>query len=535
MLKLAHPYRTEQVIAALQAANPSKKQTYNKSLRIWEKYVRLMTYAIRKSIFLAPDYLIEQDYLAIEWKKLNRRLGHCRRFEYLTWFHENFPLVDIVRKGTTGELTVIEMKYNLELETKDFLTAKESSSNEECFKNIYGEYFPIILQWIDSGLADPNVDWVSLNRLSLESYILANLAEQAKANNQQHLKTLQHNMCMALDLWQCASYCEQGELGFGIPQIVSESAYGRRYYRGLNLQNISKVVRHAALGRCYQYDLDASVFAWQYHQVKQIDPSFSAPATLEYLDHKSSIRRRLAKELKISTSFQYRLDRIKEIITAIGFGAPSHIEDHYWLKNNRWEQPAIQSIIKSPQARRELLSDPWLKEFIKEQQLMRRMIVNANRSTLEKLHFLYQADRLQINKALSYLYQQDERTTIERLIRASRQRGDFLLLVHDGFYTSQAQKIIEIKELLQAINPWANISMEKHKPYTFHDDSAHKTLIQEMEKRAHAGYIPQEILINYQRIQNHSYIYNQYKAKDEYDDGCRLTSEYDPELDPFNQ
>jgi hypothetical protein len=103
------------------------------------------------------------------------------------------------------------------------------------------------------------------------------------------------------------------------------------------------------------------------------------------------------------------------------------------------------------------------------------------------------------------------------------------------FYTSQAQKIVEIKELLQAMNPWANISMEKHKSYTFHDDSAHKMLIQEMEKRAHDGYIPQDILINYQRIQNHSYIYNQYKAKDEYDDGCRLTSEYDPELDPFNQ
>ena len=530
MLKINHPYLEEDVIRSLQLANPSKKQTDHRCIELWRTYLQEITFAIRKSIRMAPQAEIDQDQIPIEWLKLSNKLGHCRRFHYLNWFHAHFPLVNIIRKGTPGELTMIKMKYDLEFSEQDFEIAAASKTSQACFEYLYNDYRDILIAWIDSGYNTELVDWVPLDRASLEAYILANSSEQVNSQVPEHIRTLKRNMVMAIDLYQCADFCQQQELGFGIPQIVSESEFGRRYYRGLNLQNVSKIVRHAALGTCYQYDIDTSVFSWQYHITKTIDPQFPAPATLEYLDHKRAIRNKLARELQIPTSFGYRVERVKEIITAIGFGADAENVERYWLEGDRWQQPSIQTIIKDPRARRLLLADPWIREFVKEQQKMRKLIVGYFRKELDSDQFLHQHGKFTANKILAYLYQHDERFQIEQLARNSREQGDFLLLVHDGFYTRRPQRLLELRECLQQINPWASISVDPHPGYTFHDDRAHKEFIKEEERRANQGQIPDKIGKNNEKIMKSALLP---KNNKEFYQSHKIQAEYQPELDPF--
>ncbi|NBY62613.1 MAG: hypothetical protein EBQ70_00260, partial [Betaproteobacteria bacterium] len=49
-----------------------------------------------------------------------------------------------------------------------------------------------------------------------------------------------------------------------LPMKKHSSYFGRTYYTGrLNVQSIRKVLRHAMLGDCYEYDIRSSVVAWK--------------------------------------------------------------------------------------------------------------------------------------------------------------------------------------------------------------------------------------------------------------------------------
>ena len=49
-----------------------------------------------------------------------------------------------------------------------------------------------------------------------------------------------------------------------LPMQKHDSHFGRTYYTGrLNVQSIRKILRHAMLGDCYEYDIRSSVVAWK--------------------------------------------------------------------------------------------------------------------------------------------------------------------------------------------------------------------------------------------------------------------------------
>src|SRR6056300_929925 len=103
---------------------------------------------------------------------------------------------------------------------------------------------------------DSNIDWAPVDLKSIDAYIRANRAIQNRQDyHDRYLKDAEKIQIIAK------------EYDGYLPQIVRESAFGRRYYEGLNLQNTSRVVRAAALGDCYQWDISNSVWAWKYHVV----------------------------------------------------------------------------------------------------------------------------------------------------------------------------------------------------------------------------------------------------------------------------
>ena len=533
MIKIQHPYQDQVVIDSILQTHQSRKFKHEQAKRLWKKYQSLILGHIQKSILLVNKDQIEQGYLFINLKSLTHNLGRYEgKYYWSHWFQNHFPLVEIIKKGNnfSGELTMVELKYDLEYDL-DFETAAEKPDQSHCVYYVYQDYLNDLYKW-DEGQSDL-FDFVRLDRRSLESYILATDHLINNSTETYKLKTYRYNLQVAITLYQCACFFEKANYEFGIPQRISESEYGRRYYRSLNLQNIPKIVRHAALGTCWQYDIESSVFAWQYHVVKQIDPTLNWPATLEYIDLKTAIRRRLTEHLKFNVSNEYKIDLVKQVITAIGFGSQANANESRWQKGSTWEKPAIDKIIHDPKSRYHLLQDKWLREFITEQRKMKSKIISHYYNDLIQIPFLLDKMKLRKNKAISYLYQQAERQLINVLVDSSKNRNEFLLLVHDGFYTSRPQKLLDLREKLMEVNPWAKISMEHHRGYIFHNDKDHRTFIQEQEQLANQGHIPQEVAKNYKRIQNKLYLHTEYRAQDEYDNGYRSESHYDYELDPF--
>ena len=90
---------------------------------------------------------------------------------------------------------------------------------------------------------------------------------------------------------------------------------GRIQGHGISLQRISKEVRHAALGRCHRYDFKAASYALMTSLALQLDPTLNVAVLRDYIKNRTSIRKRIAKDIGISE------DWMKSIFTSLGFGA----------------------------------------------------------------------------------------------------------------------------------------------------------------------------------------------------------------------
>jgi hypothetical protein len=530
MLKIEHLYTTNEVVARLKKDNPSKKQTTAVSLAKWNKYLNLMSMAFQKSIILARNSQIEDNTLPIEWEKMHDALGKNRNFTYLNWFHKNFPLVRIIRKGTPGTLTMTEPLFNISI------ASASRQTPQDAFKEMYSSYFNELIAWGDGD--QTVVDFVPIDTRSLQAFIDSNISATKTAKNSNHIDALKSNQIYARTILLIAQHFESQGWAPGIPQIISESEFGRRYYRGLNLQNCPKIVRNAALGNSFQYDLHASVFAWRYATAKKINPSIKLPYTLEYLDEKDQRRRQLADALEIRVSNKSKIEIIKQLLTAIGFGGRMGNDQVSWVdKTGTRQYLSISKIIKSSSAREKLLAHPWLAGFIKEQKIISKIIFDAHKESVRSIKCLegdHTGGKLSVNKVLAYLYQQEERRIMDMLTESSKQKGTFLLLVHDGFYTSHPVKLVELREQLNQENEYAAITKEEHSAWGFNaDEQSHRIKIIEQELIANNGFIPNNVLKNYIRMEHLFDDKKHYSASDEFDNGLREESEYDIELDPF--
>lgn len=64
-------------------------------------------------------------------------------------------------------------------------------------------------------------------------------------------------------------------------QKKKPSEFGRMYYEGLSVQNASKQLREAMLGRCYEYDLKSAVFSWKMLYAKEAVAAEKLDQTVE--------------------------------------------------------------------------------------------------------------------------------------------------------------------------------------------------------------------------------------------------------------
>jgi hypothetical protein len=383
----------------------------------------------------------------------------CDKKRYYVWstfqqFKER--VFDIISSGDNlrGKLTMATSQYSLE----DIIMA--SGTCEELWHHVYG---PLLTSNAVEGV---DYDLVPVDLKSLGNYIKHNLSKQDSGVSLSYSEALRRNLKHAQKIYMLA------EAGDGLlMQVIKNSVFGRKYYIGPNLQNVPKEVRHAALGKCVEYDIQCSVFAWKldaYHDCARVrGERVSASYTLEYIDSKTAMRKRLAKVV-FGTDDDWAVNIIKEFITAIGFGARKNAVGY--VEDGVYHRTALNEIITSREKLETALNDPWVDNFINEQAVMNKYILETDgigEALKQVPELVDRRGALKSNAAIAYLYQQSERRVLNDMLTVCDGR-EVLLTVHDCFYVRLKlgnERWAQLREVLQKHGQYYKPGVTEHLPW----------------------------------------------------------------------
>ena len=397
------------------------------------------------------------DLYHIRISKIKRKLGQYtldgKRLYWLDWFEASpYSLYTIVERGSnlTEENTKVTLNY--EIADAEELTAWPREAIQEYYKKSIKDvedYF------------DTPIDLQSLNIFIQRCLNVESMGRWDNKTQSYKWATDEYKDKAAENLKQAVCILKLQEDN-KLNQAYKYSEFGRLYFMGLNLQNSSKELRHAALGHCYSIDIDVCSQAWKVHLCETINSNIKMGHTRSLIKDKNWFRSQLAKVLG-----DKHQGRAKQIITAIGFGAD--IEASPWpTGNDNYKLPAIREIINKEEV--ELLTNSrWFMEFIDEQKSMNKLVLertmldNAKEDMPECVKD--RAGRINKNKVMAYLYQQAEYKYLAEIMKYVIDRfgqEELLLPVHDAVYIKHKINRAELISALQQLNPYLSVEITEH-------------------------------------------------------------------------
>jgi hypothetical protein len=345
-----------------------------------------------------------------------------------------------------------------------------------------------------------NLEMIPIDMNSLDNFIITSEQELKNDINQSHELTIRRNIRQAKYIKIISKFFYSINNQHMLPQIPNPSPYGRLYYKGINIQNISKEVRQAVLGEHYVYDLNAAVYAIKLMMVKDIlkkngvDHFGHFTYTKEYLDLKSQIRTKLSKHI---LRYPNPEKLVKEAITAIGFGA--RIGGGSWQIDGQWHTTSIEDIIMNPVDRHNFMNDPWITQFVREQQAITTMITDHFKEdtvfidSLINIPNMFKNGRVRKSQLMSYLFQHTEKMIMDQITKSI----PVVARVHDSFITKQklsSEQITDIKVILSKCDPQMTIDCEElsawSKPYDEDEEELiERKQLEKFKKEAYDRYL----------------------------------------------
>ncbi|OAH42752.1 hypothetical protein AX777_05810 [Sphingobium yanoikuyae] len=423
--------------------------------------------AVMSMIVPKLPFLMEGDETYVSTHKL---MNECRDFNYKNerfwvWneFKDIFPLVIEQVKGSNLTRTTIGNEKN----TKVTITNKRFIAmllNERAPATVFEELFK------NANLNEADVEPIEIDMENLQNYIENTQYALDKATATALRAKLEKSLYQAQLVYKVGEHT-LAEAGVAfLPMMPSKSPFGRTYYKGLNIQNVTKEVRSAIIGPHFQYDMNAAVYAVklamlnEYHGGENnIINGLIGNRTREYLDNKTAIRNRLAKEVftHVDITWDYKVRNIKNALTAIGFGAKA--SSGFWFDNNSVKGPALTEIIKDKVARETFLNDPFVVAFLSEQQEIEDDILamlRANERYDEICEVIREANDTngKVTKSLlmAYAYQQYETFLMDIAVGILAQyRISVKARIHDAFIVMQK---VPAKVMDEIIAAWGNYS-----------------------------------------------------------------------------
>lgn len=438
-----------------QMPQPKRGQKRN-DIDLLNRYVNLVVRELalnvrRKDQTILNIYHIRRARLA---RELGQYSFNNKRHYWLHWFEQQpCSLYSIVETGSNinEENTQVKLQWeflnDLDLETVP--------------KELIIEHYDQLNSKDPSSVIGTPIDLKSL-RLFIERTRTAIKTKQRWSTKQnkfvwaspEWIEKAEINLKQAVQIERLA---DTGEL----IQPLQSSEFGRTYLGGINLQNCSKTVRHAALGHCYSIDFSVCSNAWRLHVAQMIDPQFYAPHTLRLIKDKNQFRWDVARIIG-----DRHIGRVKTLITSIGFGA--NLTSKCWPSGGDYEAPAIKEILGDYEIE-QLQNCSWFIEFLAEQDAMTKIICDDMLAGIDKKDIVDcvkdKAGRIQRSKIMAYLYQHAEASYLCDLLEyviTRFGRNEILLTVHDCVYLRHSVNMAEVNSRLQQLNPYLVAERTEH-------------------------------------------------------------------------
>jgi len=418
-----------------------------KTNKYWLKYLTVLsTYTMKSYLTLNHTKPMNFPY--------GKAFNECGDFiyekkRYYVWkeFGQGIPYIQLITKGSniTHKNSEIIIK-----DTRHLQWAIDTQNKDDIVGLYYGDCDDTT-----------TFDIAPIDMLSLTSYISKNEDSLAKVTSHAVKATIQKDLTKAKTIKLIAEYFYPVYNMPILPQRISSSSYGRRYYKGINLQYCNKILRHACLGKCYEYDLKTAVYGIKLMVAQNIAESDQSinwdeqyPRTKEYIEHKEVIRDTLAEYL---TVYGDGTKLIKQVLTAVGFGAT--------ISSPSWSGSAIASIVKNIEERKALLKDVWLIDFIHEQKHLTDYITSFYLKDPDFIHSIKDMGKMNKKQVMSYIFQTLEYQLMNEICKHIPDKI-IQLRVHDAVYTRSpifGADMAEIKLTLQAICPYITLDHDKKK------------------------------------------------------------------------
>ncbi|WP_448504192.1 hypothetical protein [Limnohabitans sp.] len=506
---------SEALSVALKRAMPKT----NKAELALEKYTSVLESHLEQSLLHMDDNMYRFfKHFYVSTHKLTLEVGQFvidGKRQYLHKWMEanNLNLVHVVRTGLKGadystvgltqHVTMIDAMDINQLRKKtidelDALLNDKTLTDADFFYKLFPDFLTMTQKQIGK-----EYDLCPVDVKSLKQFIVF-LTKRANMMNDVKKQML---------IRQARAIVRIAEAGNNtLPMKKNPSHFGRMYYTGrLNVQSMHKILRHAMLGDCYEYDIRSSVvawklgFAWYICDRNGITPeefTKSFKICLAYLGDKKTFRETIRQKTfgnSTAISEDKQLDVVKQALTAISFGARKTTQG--WIdKNGDKFNPAIVNIIADDTARLNFYACQEAAEYMEENKRMDAIITEYAKENdpalLNDTEFRTVKGRFSNSKLMSYLYQQSESIVMDIVRKEVKAVYKTILAnVHDAIYINEKlhsadKKRIEMlmrrKTGLQfwyldeeKISGYKGISDEVRK-----EELAHKLFMQQQEQLA---------------------------------------------------
>lgn len=439
----------------------------------------------------------------------------CRDFQYKNerhyiWneFKDIYPFFTVTETGSNVKAG--SSPYDKNSKVKIYRRAVNMLLEERSPRVVFEELFDGI------DLNTTPHEKLPIDMENLENFIGQTAYTLENAADAPLIAKLQKALYQARLIHKIGEHTEAVTLTAYLPMVESKSVYGRTYYTGINIQNVTKQVRSAVIGPHYQYDMNAAVYAIKLAILNDMSGGENnvidtkvGTYTREYLNEKNAIRKRLAKECfaGVGVNDEAALKYIKNALTAIGFGAKTNAG--FWMDEGSLMGSAITQIIRNQDARDRFLNDPWVVNFIAEQHSIEDDIVAQF-----KAQDGYEATHAELKKAntdkggngrvtkshiLAYIYQQLETQMMDEIVDILAAHGvKVIARIHDAFIVRTKVPVRVMDEVIVAmadysrhitldcdeVRKWPPVEVKK--AYEAHDALAalHKAHIRNEDRMA---------------------------------------------------
>lgn len=428
-------YSISEITDYMESVFPQSKHSSSSYESIAKKYIDMCVFECLRGFKNQEDDAdtIEFRISHLNNNILNRYNGNCY---WLPVLRDNFPFFTTIQRGWRNSDVAVLSQVKPVFSHQELICYAYRVDLTETADQLYPTG--------NGGVIHTPIDMPNLKRY------INNMMLTASETNTADAKKIYNRIFSALNIYHSAK-----RSGGILRQEYSVKDTGREYCRGINLQNCSSAVRHAALGACHKYDLRSSMFAVMLSIINNryaLDDDLLKKSMINYIVRdKAEVRSILAKECLTETNatpeFKHRI--IKSALQKIGFGS----------NPGNYKSGVAQDIWNA--ADRQRFIDHWIiRDLMTEidlyKEIMRETYPDAKKSFGDALR---KNGRSSLNKWCTYHYQLTESTIIQA-VKQTFGEENVLLQVHDALYFTHKPDLWELNQIAKRISPFCEFEYE---------------------------------------------------------------------------